>query len=142
MEKVNTSIPAAEGKRRNFFIRAASRVNDKRRKIMLGLTTFIVMNMSTAVSAFAASNGGGGGGTISNEGDDAFFALVGFFCTWIGRIGLLVAFIGGIMFGFAIKNDEADQKQRGIMTLAAGFIVYALTRSMGLFFPGANIPLL
>lgn len=140
MEKVNTTIPAAEGKRRNFFVRAAAWLNNKRRKITLGLTTFIVMNMSTAVSAFAALSGGGG--TISNEGDDAFFALVGFFCTWIGRIGLLVAFVGGTMFGFAMKNDEADQKQRGLMTLAAGFIVFALTRSMNLFFPGANIPLL
>ena len=138
MDKVNTTIPTAEGKRRNFFVRAAAWVNDKRKKISLGLTTFIVANMSTAVSAFAAS----GGGSISNEGDEAFFAFEGFFSTWIGRIGLLVAFVGGTMFGFAMKNDEADQKQRGLMTLAAGFIVFALTRSMGLFFPDANIPLL
>lgn len=138
MDKVNTSIPAAVGKRRNFFVRAAKKLNEKRRKIALCVTTFIVMNMMTAVSAFAES----GGGSISNEGDTAFFALVGFFCTWIGRIGLLVAFVGGTMFGFAMKNDEADQKQRGLMTLAAGFIVFALTRSMNLFFPDANIPLL
>lgn len=136
MEKVNTSIPAAVGKRRNFFARAAKKLNEKRRKIALCVTTFIVMNMMTVVTAFAE------GGNISNEGDTAFFALIGFFATWIGRIALLVAFVGGTMFGFAMKNDEADQKQRGLMTLAAGFIVFALTRSMNLFFPDADIPLL
>ena len=138
MEKVNTSIPAAVGKRRNFFVRAAKKLNEKRRKIALCVTTFIVMNMMTVVTAFAES----GGGSISNEGDTTFFALVGFFATWIGRIGLLVAFIGGTMFGFSFKSEDAEAKQRGLTTLVAGFIVYALTRSMGLFFSGADIPIL
>ncbi len=138
MEKVNTSFPAAVSKRRNFFVSAAKRLNEKRKKIALCVTTFIVMNMMTAITAFAES----GGGSISSEGDTTFFALVGFFATWIGRIALLVAFVGGTMFGFSFKSDDAEQKQRGLMTLAAGFIVYALTRSMSLFFPGADIPLL
>lgn len=53
--------------------------------------------------------------------------------TWIGRIGLVVAFVGGIMFALAIKNDDAEAKTRGLMTLASGFVVFALTLSLDLF---------
>ena len=74
---------------------------------------------------------GGGGGSV--DGEAAFNSVIGFFATWIGRIGLVVAFVGGIMFALAIKNDDAEAKTRGLMTLASGFVVFALTLSLDLF---------
>lgn len=93
------------------------------------VTTMVTMAMATAVSAFAEGNGEGG----AVEGEAAFNEVVGFFATWIGRIGLVVAFVGGVMFALAIKNDDAEAKTRGLMTLASGFVVFALTLSLDLF---------
>ncbi len=45
----------------------------------------------------------------------------------------MVAFVGGVMFALAIKNDDAEAKTRGLMTLASGFVVFALTLSLDLF---------
>lgn len=65
--------------------------------------------------------------------DAMFNNTVGFFATWIGRIGLVVAFIGAVMFGLAIKNDDADGKTRGLMTLISGIVVFAVTKALDLF---------
>lgn len=110
--------------------RFLSAVNAKRKKVMLSLSTMVTMAMISTVSAFAEGEGGGGG---SVDGEAAFNSVIGFFATWIGRIGLVVAFVGGIMFALAIKNDDAEAKTRGLMTLASGFVVFALTLSLDLF---------
>ncbi|MGN0597914.1 MAG: hypothetical protein ACI4J1_11380 [Ruminiclostridium sp.] len=112
--------------------RFLSAVNAKRKKVMLSLSTMVTMTMVSTVSAFAEGEGGGGGGG-SVDGEAAFNSVIGFFATWIGRIGLVVAFVGGIMFALAIKNDDAEAKTRGLMTLASGFVVFALTLSLDLF---------
>ena len=87
----------------------------------------VTMAMASSVSAFAE------GGEGVADGEAAFNSVIGFFATWIGRIGLVVAFVGGIMFALAIKNDDAEAKTRGLMTLASGFVVFALTLSLDLF---------
>ncbi len=110
--------------------RFLSTVNAKRKKVMLSLSTMVTMAMVSTVSAFAEGEGGGGG---SVDGEAAFNSVIGFFATWIGRIGLVVAFVGGIMFALAIKNDDAEAKTRGLMTLASVFVVFALTLSLDLF---------
>lgn len=110
--------------------RFLSTVNAKRKKVMLSLSTMVTMSMVSTVSAFAEGEGGGGG---SVDGEAAFNSVIGFFATWIGRIGLVVAFVGGIMFALAIKNDDAEAKTRGLMTLASVFVVFALTLSLDLF---------
>ena len=76
-----------------------------------------------AMVAFAAE--GEGGGSVANS-SASFDTVVGFIVTWVQRIGLVVAFIGAVQFGFAWKNDDAEAKQRGLMTLASGFIVVAI----------------
>ena len=111
--------------------RFLSAVNAKRKKVMLSLSTMVTMAMVSTVSAFAEGEGGGGGGSV--DGEAAFNSVIGFFATWIGRIGLVVAFVGGIMFALAIKNDDAEAKTRGLMALASGFVVFALTLSLDLF---------
>lgn len=129
-----TTTPAAEGKKqnneRNPLARFFSAVNKKRKQIITSVTTMVTMAMASAVTAFAEGESGGGGVV---DGEAAFNEVVGFFATWIGRIGLVVAFVGGVMFALAIKNDDAEAKTRGLMTLASGFVVFALTLSLDLF---------
>lgn len=131
MENNNTTL-TVQGKeqKKNPVSRFFSAVNAKRKKIMLTLVTMVTMSMMSAVTAFAAP-ADGGGGTV--DGEAAFNSVIGFFADWIGRIGLVVAFVGGIMFALAIKNDDAEAKTRGLMTLASGFVVFALTLSLNLF---------
>lgn len=54
--------------------------------------------------------------------------------TWVTRLGGVVMFVGGIMFGLGWKSDDADQKSRGISTLTAGAIVIAVAALTGQFF--------
>ena len=130
-----TTVPAAEGKKqnaeRNPLARFFSGAKKKCRKVITTVSTMVTMAMVSAVTAFAEGEGGGGGGTV--DGEAAFNQVIGFFATWIGRIGLVVAFVGGIMFALTIKNDDAEAKTRGLMTLASGFVVFALTLSLDLF---------
>ena len=130
-----TTVPAAEGKKqnaeRNPLARFFSGAKKKCRKVITTVSTMVTMAMVSDVTAFAEGEGGGGGGTV--DGEAAFNQVIGFFATWIGRIGLVVAFVGGVMFALAIKNDDAEAKTRGLMTLASGFVVFALTLSLNLF---------
>lgn len=131
MKKENTiTNPAAQGaaKRTNPIKRFISALNAKRKKAMLSLATMVTMTMVSSVSAFADGEGGG-----ADAGVDTFNGIIKFFADWLGRIGLVVAFVGGIMFALAIKNDDAEAKTRGLMTLASGFVVFALTLSLDLF---------
>ena len=78
-----------------------------------------------------AAGGGAGGGATGAEG--SYTTVLTFFITWIRRIGAAVALIGGIMFGLAIKDNNADQKQTGLMTMVAGFIVVAICLAANMF---------
>lgn len=128
MENNNTLAVQGAAKHTNPIKRFFSALNAKRKKVMLTVTTMVTMAMMTAVPAFAE---GEGGNTV--DGEAAFNSVIGFFATWIGRIGLVVAFVGGVMFALAIKNDDAEAKTRGLMTLTSGFVVFALTLSLDLF---------
>lgn len=68
-----------------------------------------------------------------DDGDAQFESVVKFFVKWIKRVGLLVAFVGGVMFALAIKNNDAEQKQAGLLTLVAGFVVSALCQAVDMF---------
>jgi predicted membrane channel-forming protein YqfA (hemolysin III family) len=54
--------------------------------------------------------------------------------TWVLRLGGVVMFVGGVMFGLGWKNDDAEQKSRGVQTMIAGAIVMALAGMVGTFF--------
>ena len=53
---------------------------------------------------------------------------------WVTRLGGVVMFVGGIMFGLGWKNDDADGKTRGINTMIAGGIVIAVAALTSNFF--------
>lgn len=67
------------------------------------------------------------------DGDTQFKEIVTFFVKWIKRVGLLVAFVGGIMFAFAFKKNDADMKEAALWTLAAGFMAAALCGAVDMF---------
>lgn len=100
-----TTVPAAEGKKqnaeRNPLARFFSGAKKKCRKVITTVSTMVTMAMVSAVTAFAEGEGGGGGGGGAVDGEAAFNQVIGFFATWIGRIGLVVAFVGGVMFALA-----------------------------------------
>lgn len=54
--------------------------------------------------------------------------------TWVTRLGGVVMFVGGVMFGMGWKSDDAEQKSRGISTIIAGAIVVAVAALTGTFF--------
>lgn len=132
--KIKPAVQTAKNPVKSFF----SALTAKRRKISLSLTMMLTTMMLTAASAFAEGEGGGSGG--GGEAEAAFGKLVGFFALWIGRIGIVVAFVGAVMFGFSIKSDDPEGKQRGLMTMVAGFIVFAITKSLNMF--GFDVPIL
>ncbi|MBE6873195.1 MAG: hypothetical protein E7493_04735 [Ruminococcus albus] len=74
-----------------------------------------------------------GTGTNDTTGDDTYQTVINFFVKWIKRVGFLVAFVGAIMFALAIKNSDADQKEKGILTMVAGFIVAAICIGVDMF---------
>lgn len=65
--------------------------------------------------------------------EEAYQKTINFFITWIRRVGMMVAFVGAIMFGLAIKNDDAERKQAGLITMVAGFVVAALCAAADMF---------
>lgn len=54
--------------------------------------------------------------------------------TWVTRLGGVVMFVGGIMFGLGWKSDDAEQKSRGVSTIIAGAIVIAVAALASKFF--------
>ena len=100
--------------------------NKKFVKVFTVLFTIAVVTSLTALTAFAA--GGAGGGS-----EAAYKSTIEFFITWIRRIGMMVAFVGASMVALAIKNNDAEQKQAGLITMIAGFIVAALCAASDMF---------
>ena len=72
-------------------------------------------------------------GSGSEAADSAYQNVINFFITWIRRIGAMVALVGAVMFGLAIKNNDADQKQNGLLTMVAGFVVFAICLAVDMF---------
>lgn len=102
-------------------------LKEKKAKLTAQLVVSAMSALALAIPVFAE------GGDAADAGSAQFNAVVEFFATWIGRIGLIVGFVGAVMFGLAIKNDDADAKTRGLMTMAAGFVVFAVTKALDMF---------
>ncbi|HOA00020.1 hypothetical protein [Ruminococcus sp.] len=75
----------------------------------------------------------GGSKSGSSTADSAYENIMDFIITWIRRLGAAVALFGGIMLGLALKNNEADQKENGIKTMIAGFVVFAICGAVDMF---------
>ena len=126
MNNVKKVLTKLGTKTKDFFMS----LKEKKEKLMAKLAVSFITALELAAPAFAEAGGGGGGDV---DPDAAFNNIIGFMAKWIGRIGLVIAFVGAVMFGLAIKNDDADGKQRGLMTLGAGFVVFAITKALDMF---------
>jgi hypothetical protein len=77
--------------------------------------------------ADAAKSGGGS--------EDALWkTITDLMKTWVTRLGGVVMFVGGIMFGLGWKSDDAEQKSRGVSTIIGGAIVIAIAQIAAKFF--------
>ena len=91
-------------------------------RIITGM--MLVSMMSTCgLTAFAAGG----------EGVETFNTVVQFIVDWVARIGLVIAFVGAVQFALGFKDDSADGKTRGLMCLASGFIVFAVSKAYDMF---------
>ena len=74
------------------------------------------------------------GTVFAGPADTLWLTISNIVGTWVTRLGAVVMFVGGVMFGLGWKNDDAEQKSRGISTLIAGAIVTAVAALTGTFF--------
>ena len=86
-----------------------------------------------SIVAHAEGADEGSGGSAGATAESSYTTVLTFFITWLRRIGAAVALIGGIMFGLAIKDNNAEQKQAGLMTMVAGFVVVAICLASTMF---------
>lgn len=75
----------------------------------------------------------GGSKSGSTSADTAYENTMDFIITWIRRVGAAVALFGGVMLALGLKNNEAEPKERGIMTMIAGFVVWAICGAIDMF---------
>jgi len=54
--------------------------------------------------------------------------------TWVTRLGGVVMFVGGVMFGMGWQTEDATQKSRGISIIISGAIVLAVAGIAPQFF--------
>ena len=101
--------------------------------LMMSAAAAIPFPDTFLIAAAAPPAAGGGSGSGSATADSAYQKVVNFFLVWIRRVGALVALIGGIMFGLSVKNNDGEQKQAGILTMVAGFIVFAIALGADMF---------
>lgn len=74
-------------------------------------------------------------GTVFAAGADSLWnTLAAQIEKWVTRLGGVVMFIGGIMFGLGWKSDDAERKSQGVNTIIAGGIVIAVAQLTGTFF--------
>lgn len=72
-------------------------------------------------------------GSGSGTADKAYSNVMNFIITWIRRLGAAVALFGGIMLALGFKDNDADSKEKGIKTMIAGFVVWAICAGIGMF---------
>ena len=114
-----TIITKAEGKRSSLKKKVYDFLKKNNMKIIL----------------FADPGKSSGGGTTTASGADGLWNTISTLIqTWVTRLGGVVMFVGGVMFGLGWKSDDAEQKSRGVSTLIAGAIVVAVAQIAGQFF--------
>lgn len=92
-----------------------------------------MLNDSGDADFVLLASGGGSSGSGSDTADNSYNKVINFFITWLRRIGAVVALVGAIMFALAIKSNDAEQKQSGLLTMVAGFVVVAICLAADMF---------
>lgn len=93
----------------------------------------LILGQNQTPQTPAQQTPGASGGMTHNNADSAYTNVVNFIVKWLKRAGLLIAFFGAGMLLLAVKNEDADGKQRGALTLIAGFGLAALCQGVDMF---------
>lgn len=106
-------------KKESFVVKAGMFLNRHMGTIMsLALMVVVMSSIAMAVP----------------DADDLWDEVADLIETWVTRLGAVVMFVGGVMFGLGWKSDDAEQKSRGISTLISGAIVVAVAALTTTFF--------
>lgn len=100
---------------------------------MSPIAAFSLKNTAAISIPNLKMNQGQNGSMAHGSEDAAFQNVVNFIVKRVKRAGLLIGFFGAIAILFAMKNDDADGKQRGIMTFIAGFGAAAVCQCVDMF---------
>lgn len=97
----------------------------------ISVLLFMVLLMGLTATPVLAN-----GNNFSDDdlGLDRLDKVIDWVATWAGRIGLVIAFFGGLQTVLGFMNDDADSKVRGLKLLAAGFMVWGIAESYDLLF--------
>lgn len=91
------------------------------------LCAVVLLLVATTGTAYATT-------PATSTADTLWATISSLIETWVTRLGAVIMFVGGIMFGLGWKSDDAEQKSRGISTLIAGAIVTAVAALTATFF--------
>ena len=84
-------------------------------KIIVSMVIISALNYTTVFAS------------VSSAGVDKFDNIVVWIAAWVGRVGLLVAFWGGVQIAFSLSDHDAGQKRSGILLLVAGLMVFGIS---------------
>ena len=84
--------------------------------------------MGIAFTGFALAGG------AADPADSLWNTLRDLIGKWVTRLGMVIMFIGGVMFALGWKQEDASQKSTGINTIIAGAIATALGGMVAIFF--------
>ena len=92
-------------------------------------------NAAPAIQQLGNAQGGGQASSASGSGsaDTAYTNVMNFIVTWIRRLGAAIALFGAVMLALGLKGNDAEEKERGIKTMIAGFVVWAICTGISMF---------
>jgi len=97
----------------------------KLKKRLYSLAATFLVTCYTMATAYADDPQGGGSAPAAAD-TGGFNSVIDTVLKWGGTAGLAVIMVGGIMFAFAFKNNDPEQKTPAIQTMVAGIIVAAV----------------
>jgi hypothetical protein len=107
-----------------------SKLKKKWLKIYVALSGAALIYASNFVMAYAGGTTAAPPSSSSSSDDggasDGFAKVVEVFEEWIDKIGGVIILVGGVQFALAIKSEDAEGKQRALMTMAAGAAAIAV----------------
>lgn len=92
--------------------------------ILVMVSGFMIISAVNDMDFFSLSCG---------DTETIFQNIMSFIGKWTRRVGALATMLGAIMFGFAIKDENAGNKINGLKTFAAGAICVSVSAILPLF---------
>lgn len=99
--------------------------------VLVMISGFMIVSAIRNLSIFSIPNTG----LISPETAATleFFAILKFISKWTRRVGALALLIGSLMFGFSVKDNNANGKVNSLRTISAGGITMAVSAILPTF---------